>query len=208
MSCTYLAAALVILAVCSSARIHGAPIVIKELSYSDARTQILTSPQSLPFHFYIYEPRTEPTHVYASWLQNYSPADVGMSFFAPPEVVAGATTARNSRAALSIFEVNNGSIHSTPEPWWLGFRPGHYITAMEHVLDNLVISPIDETHFTVEFAERIRVWGEPIPEPRAISLLGIALSYRCLNRRIACGRRPPKSRSLRCPKSGAGSLFS
>jgi hypothetical protein len=152
---------------------HAAPIVIKELSYSDGGTQFSSVPTSLPFDFRIYEPNIFPTPVYVSWIQNYSPADVGMSFFAPPDVVAGASTARSSPTALALLEiVGSGAFHST-ELWQPSFPAGYYITAIERVVDNLVITPVHESRYTVEFAQRVRIWGEPVPEPRLCPKTGI-----------------------------------
>jgi hypothetical protein len=179
---------------------HAAPIVVREISYDHGGTQASSLPTSLPFDFRIYEPTVEPTHVYTSWLQNYAPADVGMSFFAPAEVVAGATVARSSTTALVVLEVNRGTFHSTPEPWWLGIPSDHYITDIERIVDSLVITPIDETLYTVQFAQRLRIWAEPIPEPSTTRLLAIALSYGFMGRRIACGRHRPRFRSPHCPK--------
>jgi hypothetical protein len=186
---------LVVLAVCSSAPIQCAPIVVKELKYEDGGTQFSAPPTSLPFHFLIYEPRVFPTPVYASWVENYSSADVGKSFFAPPDVVAGATAARGSPTALVLIEISgSGSLHSTPEPWWLGFPPDHYITSIERVIDTLVITPIHETRYTVQFAQRVRIWAEPIPEPATAALLVTAVWYGCVSPRIACGRRRSRFR--------------
>ena len=178
----------------------GAPMVVKQLLYDDGGQQFMELPTSLPFSFHIYEPRVFPTPVYATWLENYSPADVGKSFFAPPEVVAGATAARSSTTALAVLEVNFGSFHSTPEPWWLGFPMDHYITAIERVVDNLVITPISQNRYTVQFAQRVRIWAEPVPEPCTIALCAIAVWYGCSYRLMAFGRRRPRFRLLHSPK--------
>jgi hypothetical protein len=158
-------------------------MVAKELSYSDGGTVFAPLPTSLPFDFRIYESGTPIVH--ASWLENYSTVDVGMSFFAPPHVIAGATAARSSTTALSVLTVNGSGFHSTPEPWWLGIPSDHYITAIERVVDNLVIAPIHQTRYTVLFTQRIRIWTEPIPEPRTMVLLAIVLSCGCISRRTA-----------------------
>jgi hypothetical protein len=194
--------------------VHGAPTVVKQLSYSDGGTVpsgMVGSPPptSVPFDFRIYEPNVFPTPVYTTWLQYYSPADVGMSFFAPPEVVAAATAARSSTTAIADLEVNFGGFHQDDfGPWWVGFPPGHYITAIERVLDNLVLIPISENLYTMQFAQRIRVWAEPIPEPRTIGLLAIAISLACISRLMACGRRRPKFRLPCYPNSAASSRAS
>jgi hypothetical protein len=187
---------LAILAILSSftpARGQAAPIILKELSYSDGGTQFSPPPLSLPFDFRIYEPNIFPTPVYVSWIENYSSADVGISFYAPPEIVAGASAARVSATALSLLEiVGSGAFHST-EPWSPGFPSGYYITAIERVIDNLVITPIHETRYTVQFAHRVRIWGEPIPEPRTVGLstIGIAvyaIPFRRRNARVTIHR--------------------
>jgi hypothetical protein len=182
----------VIAIVFSAAPSLGAPIVAKVLSYTDGGTQFSSLPASLPFDFRIYEPTVSPTLVYTSWRQNYSPADVGKSFFAPPEIIVGATAARNSTTALVVLEITgSGAFHSTPEPWWLGFPAGHYITAIERIVDNLVITPVDQTRYTVQFAQRVRIWTEPIPEPRTVALCAIVVSLASTYRlKVFCRRRP------------------
>jgi hypothetical protein len=158
-----------VLAVTFAAPTRSAPIFLKELSQSDGGTQFATTPTSLPFSFYINEPNVFPTPVYASWTQNYSPADVGMSFLAPADVVAGATAARSSATALAYLEVNGG-VFNLSQPWSSGFPLNHRITSIERIVDQLVITPIHETRYTVQFAQRVRIWGEPIPEPRSLFL--------------------------------------
>jgi hypothetical protein len=100
-----------------------------------------------------------------------------MSFFAPPEVVAGATVARNSTTAIADVLVNSGAFHRDDfGPWWLGFPPGYYITHIESVLDDLVLTPIDENQYTLRYAERIRVWADAVPEPATIALLIMSIA--------------------------------
>jgi hypothetical protein len=161
----------------------SAPIVLKELSYSDGGTQFAATPTSLPFDFRIYEPDIFPTPVYTTWLQNYSPADVGMSFFAPPEVVAGANASRTSTTAVADLLVNGSAFHSDFHSVWVDFPPGHNITAIERIVDQLVITPVHETRYTVQFAQRVRIWGERIPEPGTILLLLIGSIYCAMGRR-------------------------
>jgi hypothetical protein len=179
----------------------GAPIVVKELSHSGANVQHSQLPTSVPFEFRIYEPNVTPTPVYTIWLREYSPSDAGMSFFAPSEVVAGATVARNSTTAIADLQVNFGAFHRDDfGPWWLGFPPGYYITHIESVLDELVLTPIDSNQYSIQFAERIRVWAQPIPEPTGVALLGVAISWASTYRLTVFGRHRPRFRSSRCPK--------
>jgi hypothetical protein len=175
----------VVLTVSFAAPTRSAPIVLKQLSQTDGGTQFATTPTSLPFGFFINEPNVFPTPVYASWTQNYSPADVGISFFAPADVVAGATAARSSATALAYLEVNGG-VFNLSQPWSSGFPLNHKITAIERIVDQLVITPIHETRYTVQFAQRVRIWGEPIPEPGTIILILVG-SINC-----AMGRRTRK----------------
>jgi hypothetical protein len=120
--------------------------------------------------------------VYASWLEDYSPADQGRSFFAPADVIAGATSAQNSMTALVVLTVDDGSLHSTPTPWRFTVPAGHYITAIERVVDKFVIMPIDDFRYSLLFTQRVRIWTEPIPEPSAGMLALLAIGTKIVIR--------------------------
>lgn len=185
----------------STEPVNGTPIIAKVLTYNDAAMVASATPSSLPFDFRIYDPKFEPTLVYVSWLQNYTPADVGQSFFAPPDVVAGATSARSSTSALSVLEVNRGGFHSDSQPWWLGFPNDHYISAIERIVDKFEITTLTQTRYNVQFAHRVRIWVEPIPEPPAIAITAIAVSIVGVFQFRASGRRRRTLRCSRCPSS-------
>jgi hypothetical protein len=153
---------------------HAAPIIVKDLSYAQGGTQFSAVPTSVPFDFRIYEPMSgAPTYV--NWREHYSEADVGKSFFAPPEIIADATAALSSTSAVWEVLVNGSQFNFHGGLWSFGFPPNHYLTAIERIIDNLVITPIHETRYTLQFAHRIRVWAEPIPEPTAAMLALLAL---------------------------------
>jgi hypothetical protein len=156
--------------------VRGAPIVLKEITAIGRGEQTLPFPglplTSAPFNFQILVENVFPTPVYAEWPENYSPAQVGMSFFAPPDVVAGATAARSSTTAVYSLQTG-GQFFSggAANLWYLELPPNYSITAMERIVDKLTLTRIDASRYIVDAAQTIRVWGEPIPEPGTIALL-------------------------------------
>jgi hypothetical protein len=177
----------------------SAPIVLEELSATEAGQLFTALPISVPFDFRIYEPNVFPTPVYFTWFENYSAADIGKSFLAPQNVVDGAIAAFPSPTALYVLQTG-GPFFTEPFRWtFVGLPLGYQITAIERVIDEIVLTPISEDRYFVNAAQTIRIWGEPIPEPGTISFSLIAWSYVALIHRTA-GRRRPKSR-LYCRSS-------
>jgi hypothetical protein len=101
-----------------------------------------------------------------------------MSFFASPEIVAGANAARNSTTAIYSLKTG-GQFFSGGEDsrWNDGLPSDYFITAVERVIDKLVLTRIDQSRYTVDAAQRIRVWGDVVPEPNTAALLIIAMMY-------------------------------
>jgi hypothetical protein len=159
----------------------GAPIVLKEITAIGRGEQTLPFPglplESAPFDFRIYEPHI-PAFSYAIWPEDYSPSDAGLSFFASPDIVAGANAARESTTAIYSLKTG-GQFFSGGEDsrWHVGLSPDFHITALERVIDKLTLTRIDASRYIVDAAQTIRVWGEVIPEPNTAALLIIAMLY-------------------------------
>jgi hypothetical protein len=90
--------------------------------------------------------------------------------------------------AVADLLVNGSAFHLDFHSVWVGFPSGYNITAVERVVDDLVITPIHETRYTVQFAQRVRIWGEPIPEPSTIVLFLMASAYCAIADKSAGGR--------------------
>jgi hypothetical protein len=156
----------------------GAPILLKELSAARGGEQLQFPPGpppiSAPFNFRIYDSLI-PGSFYATWPEEYSPSDVGRVFVASPEIVAGANAALGS--TTSIYDLQTGGVFFNDGEWGSSFPPGFQITSIERIIEQLTLTPIDQSRYIVDAAQRIRIWGEPIPEPETfgLSLLAIAL---------------------------------
>jgi hypothetical protein len=53
---------------------------------------------------------------------------------------------------------------------------GFQITSIERIIEKLTLTPIDQSRYIVDAAQRIRIWGEPIPEPETFGLLLVAIA--------------------------------
>jgi hypothetical protein len=138
------------------------------------------------------------------WQDEYGPGDVGMTFNAPTEVVEGATLAISFPTAR--YSLDTGPANFSTET---SFHPAfcqindcvhvlvpdvasHAVTSVERVIDQLQITRGQGDFYRLEAAQRIRFWGEPIPEPQTIVLLAagigwIASCYRCNSARRNIG---------------------
>jgi hypothetical protein len=178
------ALALVACVIGSDANLAYAATLLAEFSVKDTIVRGGSIPDSVPFRFRAYEPFPQ---VYFSWERNYGPTDVGTTFSAPLEVVRGANEAIKS--ATATFDLTIASISFTQ---WQLRNPscdinrclqvfvtnpaGHTITSVERIIDQLMLTgnPPGE-QYVVDAKERIRLWGEPIPEPQTFRLFLIGL---------------------------------
>jgi hypothetical protein len=145
-----------------------------------------------PFQFRAYEENIFPTPVYFAWEGNYSVADVGDSFFAPPDVVNGATAALRSPTA--IFDLQSGAFGFSQRrlnevPWGVENCSGpnhtcvfvddpsdYFVTSIERTIDMLAITAASTSTYHIQGAQTIRLFGEHIPEPRTAALVILAAS--------------------------------
>ena len=147
-------------------------------------------PSTVRFGVRIYDPRMLVTFV--NWEEQYRPSDVGKTFVAPPEVVQGANQATMFADSEYILETG---------PSLTGGRdysiPGHFITSVERIIDQLVISqPSPGGFYTLSAKQRIRFWGVPVPEPSTWALLAIGL----ISATVVFRKVRPKVRSCERPR--------
>ena len=134
------------------------------------------------------------------WQDDYGPGDVGMTFNAPPEVVDGASLALSFPTARYLLDTGPANL-STETSFHPAFCQiddcvhvrvpsvaSHVVTSVERVIDQLQITRGQGDTYLLEAAQRIRFWGQPIPEPQTIVVLaagigGIASCYRCRSTR-------------------------
>jgi hypothetical protein len=167
---------------------QAAPILLVEFSHQSGGVQNGSSPAAVPFQFRGYEPNVFPTPVYFAWAAEYAMTDAGKSFSAPTELVQGATAALHS--PTGIFDLQSGAVSFSQRrlnevPWGVDVCEGanhtcvfvddptrHFVTAIERIIDDLVITPVTQNSYHVEGAQTVRLWGEPIPEPNTIAIIG------------------------------------
>jgi hypothetical protein len=149
---------------------HSAPILFREFTLTDGNTiPFGEEPTSIPFAFNIIQSSTPV--VYASWVQNYSTADVGKTFFAPLEVIADANTAPPT--ATSVLQTIGSHLDL---PWQFTVPPNHYITVIERVLDEFELNGVGHGRWYFGFSHRVRILGERIPEPSTCLAAAICLA--------------------------------
>lgn len=155
-------------------------------------------PATVDFGYRAYQPGPFPTPIYFTWREPYQVSDVGATFLAPTAIIEGANAAL--RSATAEYSLDIAPAHFAT--WTLNqpdscstraclevFVPdiaAHKVTSVERIIDQLIITP-EGDHYSLTAAQRIRLWGEPIPEPSTVALLvtavGIAL-VTARNRRI------------------------
>ena len=180
-----------ILAICLAASpAHAAPVLLVQFAYDTGDFNIGPLPTEVPFGFWAEE-GIGPTN-YVGWVEEYTVNDVGMSFFAPPEMLTGGTAALMSPSAE--YWLGNGGNLSTEGrlidlPSGTGFCNGYacttvfvpdvsqyVVTAMERTIDKLVLTLIvPDRYYGLEAAHTIRLYGERVPEPSAVALVWLAL---------------------------------
>jgi hypothetical protein len=120
------------------------------------------------------------------WFESYGMDDVGDSFFAPPEVVNNAAIALKSPSTYYIMitaglsdPAGPGRLidWSTSDPCnpcatvFVSDVTAHEVSAVERVIDSLVVEPTGFGTWVFGGKQTIRFWGEPIPEPNSLALL-------------------------------------
>jgi hypothetical protein len=149
---------------------NAAPILLVEFSDSVTTAELGNpSPATVPFDFDAYDPILSLT--YADWRQEYGPSDVGMTFSAPAEIVTGVNQAISSPTSKYLLETGPANF-SSERPFYL---PAHTVTTVERIIDRLEILPPAGDFYVLNAAQRVRIWGSPIPEANTISLLLIGV---------------------------------
>lgn len=174
-----------LLAVISTAHCPASPILLAQFTLSVAAPEFGSAPPTVDFGFRAYQPGPFPTPVYFTWQEPYQVSDVGMTFLAPTEVVEGVNDARTSTSAEYSLDIGPANFAT-----WVLNQPStcdhaclevlvpdiaaHTIMSVERIIDQLIITPQGNRHF-LQGKQRIRLWGEPIPEPTAVAMLPTAV---------------------------------
>jgi hypothetical protein len=157
--------------------IQGAPIPLLEFTHGVLAVESAEPlPATAPFRFVANEQGQFPP--YFSWEEEYGPSDTGMTFVAPQEVAAGANSAIRSPTANYFFEtgpanfsdplmLNSGTIFVDDVTLYT-------VTLVERIIDRLIITRTQGDFYFLEAAQRIRFWGEPVPEPSGLALALLA----------------------------------
>jgi hypothetical protein len=194
-----------ILVVCVAAPIQGAPKLLVEFTHKIADIEFGDPlPTTVPFDFDAGDPILLLTFV--DWRQNYGSNDVGMTFIAPAAVIDGADRAIASPETYYLLETGPANF-ATPRtlaapnclPNDCGGTlvpvfdlPMYNVTAVERIIDQLVITRTQGEFYFLEAAQRIRFWGERIPEPGTKILLVTGIGYCALLRCAVCHRPTPQ----------------
>jgi hypothetical protein len=131
------------------------------------------------------------------WTQNYTPADVGMSFFADQAIVDGTNTVLAARQNGFYFIDNwpgetatvtlgnlappypndpcpTGDSAFTCKMYLVDDVRDYRATALERIVKNLELIEVEAgEHWTIHAHQFIRYWGELVPEPSAITLFAL-----------------------------------
>jgi hypothetical protein len=152
--------------------LFAAPMLLKQFDHSASGPELGNPlPPTIPFDFDVYNPNLSTSYV--EWLQNYGPSDVGKTFLAPVEVVQGANQAIASLGTKYLLETGPANFSSE-----FSFNlSGHIVTSVERTINQLIITPIDNSFYGLQAAQTIQIWGVPIPEASTIALFGIGLAF-------------------------------
>jgi hypothetical protein len=154
--------------------VSAAPMLLMEFTHQVVAvesTEALSGP--FPFRLEAYEDGfgADPGYVYFRWDDEYKASDVGMTFFAPPEVVAGASQAFASPRADYSLETGPGNLlhleasdsFCQPNQCIMKHVPDlttYWVTSVRRIIDQIEIEPLGEVF---RGGQRIQFWGEPIP---------------------------------------------
>jgi hypothetical protein len=155
---------------------QSAPIILAEFKAKETAVRGGATPTTVPFGFAAYDSPLS----YFRWDDEYGPSNVGTTFVAPPDVVAGAQEAIRSPTAT--FELKMALVKFAT--WKLNdpacdpnrclqvFVPTteiaeYTVTSVERIIDDLSITgdPSGGSQYGVVGTQRIRLWGEPPPPP-------------------------------------------
>jgi hypothetical protein len=189
---------LVCLLVLAPAASDAAPILLVEFTHKVSAVEGGEPlPATVPFDFDAYEPFPL---VYFSFRGEYGANDVGMTYIAPPEVVIGANQAFASPSATYLLETGpanfSSSRHLSPSSCqtheclvvFVDDVTDYLVTSVERAIDQLTLTRTQGNLYILDGAQRVRFWGERIPEPNALALL--VASIGCCSRIRIAGRRP------------------
>jgi hypothetical protein len=178
--------AFTIFAICSLRSAIAAPMPLIEFSYETTNFQGGLLPSAAPFSFLVEDERTpQPALKYVDWAGDYRPADVGVSFFAPAGIVAGANLGLASATALYSMKIGSTNFSSsailnalptgTNQLACQGFPCKNplvpnlrefTVTAVERIINELQLSNIQPNQsYLLEGKQTIRFWGVRVPEP-------------------------------------------
>jgi hypothetical protein len=167
------------------------PILLVEFRHNEiAVERSIALPTTVPFDFDAYDPTLSLS--YLGWLEEYGPTDVGMTFLAPTEIVEGANLAIASPTSKYLLETGPANF-SSERSFYL---PSHTVTSVERIVDQLTITRTQGDLYFLEAAQRIQIWGVPIPEPNTIALFIIPVVHSTMLPIRRGHRRADRARSI------------
>jgi hypothetical protein len=201
-----------VLVIVTAARVSAAPIPLLEMKWQQVDNENGPVPAAVEFNFAGGD--TINLSYSFVWIAEHGLSDVGVSFWAPSDVVEGANTALSDPDAG--YELVNGPFNPSgtfnlyddaqdpsseppcPQPvqcagvaFYVDDFPSYTVTAVERVINYLVLTetepyepPFQFGEWLLESSQTIRYWG--VPEPGSVVLLSLGVAYLSLS----CRPRP------------------
>jgi hypothetical protein len=190
--------------------IEAAPLLLVEMNYQTLRYGGEGDPpvRDWEYGFSAYPSFDGPPLF--EWFDVYGVDDIGKTFPAPDDVVDGAAFALASSSTYYYMTTAGSATPSATERLSdMEQPPGpcnahlcarlfvadpttYRVTVLERLIDDLfAVRPTGSGSWIVGGNQVVRFWGEPIPEPRPVQLVLIALIACFLWRPIRCGLSSP-----------------
>jgi hypothetical protein len=180
----------------STTTVQAAPSLLVEFRHSVAAVEGGSPPATVLFDFTAYD--TISGAQFLLWEDDYGPSDVGMTFLAPHDVLQDAnlsivrpnttfnltTGPANFSDPLSFTAALCGP--STCLQVFVSDLSRYTVTRVERIVDELRFLARPDGFYGLGATQRIRYWGDRIPEPSSALLALLAFAIEAARRSKSC----------------------